>query len=1083
LPKKGKVTKKSVPTQHDVDPSAPQPGWVQDDGGYVHVVEASAASRSELFVVSEPENRWHALKGAAIPHIPNFNRSGMSEADRRIVTTQILHSQVGFIQTLCAHKDTTFALRFIVDPAAHRIVPAVFAKCVANSPEVAVRAVRAAWRTVEGTFPRGYPLDAFKDEESFLSCFQPFGCDHVVEIRRPEGFVPSQNAYFVYPLAWGLNAMVNLCAALVRAEGRCVVSISLRPAQLLDEERQGINWMASRLREAADREFRGLSQSQRIVDEDARVAADIYAGTLRELSEPLVMKIHIAGPEEVPESLIAALGTEVTRPSELVVGDEELQTLQGRHLSRYYEAVRPADEGEVLVARREVYLFETYAWGATKAPQPLGRLRYLVSSQQANCAFRLPIAPTDRIDGLVVEPYTPFSRSHKATEPSQPVLGLGRYIHRGRLQKDGPSLPVRQLTRHALVAGFTGSGKTTTCMNLLTALWCGHRVPWLVLEPAKAEYRQLLSVPGLSENLRVFTLGNEGCSPFRLNPLEPVPGYPIQSHIDYLRTAFFASIPMWEPLPRIIERCLHECFRGKQYDERTPMEDPPTLSDLVELIEPVVRRLGYDAQIRDRAIGALRARLESLLMGNKGRMLSCPHGIPMDVLLEGPTILELRWITDEEERALLLALLLVRLYEHRVVEQDRRREGSVGRSGLRHVTLFEEAHQLLSGKPQTGGSSEETSASGRSLSVFANMLAEIRAFGEALIIADQIPGKLLPDVVKNTDLKIAHTLRAPDDRETMARATNLNEQQEAYIGHLPAGQAVVHYEGLEEPVLVQFPDLQAEHRFETELTDDQRIAGHMADFRSRHPEIFARRGECPACEDHAACPYREAVVSALQDKQLAQEVTACALATLAGGDGRRRMRFLLTERVRRRCRLPVEREELFAFLRCCCVQVARIVMRPHVEDARLNKNDLYELLDLFVRCHEPLISGGDDRAEDLSTLRARFSAPCQSMFLPSTGCDFCRRRCLFYHYVQVLLKDMRVRTDAIAALNDKTAAHQRFPATCLDAVAPIVGTDQAVAPHAAYCLAVLLLDDKGVQDKQSFHKIAKSFFVTQGTKS
>ena len=64
------------------------------------------------------------------------------------------------------------------------------------------------------------------------------------------------------------------------------------------------------------------------------------------------------------------------------------------------------------------------------------------------------------------------------------AISLGIDMHRGS------QLPIRvpALTRHAFISGMTGSGKTTTVVSILTALW-ERGVPWLVIEPSKAEYR------------------------------------------------------------------------------------------------------------------------------------------------------------------------------------------------------------------------------------------------------------------------------------------------------------------------------------------------------------------------------------------------------------------------------------------------------------------------------------------------------------------------------------------------------------------------------------------------------------------
>jgi len=52
-------------------------------------------------------------------------------------------------------------------------------------------------------------------------------------------------------------------------------------------------------------------------------------------------------------------------------------------------------------------------------------------------------------------------------------------------------------------------------------------------------------------------------------------------------------------------------------------------------------------------------------------------------------------------------------------------------------------------QPKQGG---EVTANpkGRAIEVFSNILSEIRAYGEGIIIAEQIPAKLIPDAIKNT---------------------------------------------------------------------------------------------------------------------------------------------------------------------------------------------------------------------------------------------------------------------------------------------------------------------------------------------
>lgn len=103
---------------------------------------------------------------------------------------------------------------------------------------------------------------------------------------------------------------------------------------------------------------------------------------------------------------------------------------------------------------------------------------------------------------------------------------------------------------------------------------------------------------------------------------------------------------------------------------------------------------------------------------------------------------------------------------------------------FRHLTLIEEAHRLLS-RPEAGDK-----AGALAVEAFADMLAEVRKYGEGPIIADQI-AKLIPDVIKNTYTKIVHRLFAEDDRRTMGEAMMMDEEQRDFWPKLQVGEAIV----------------------------------------------------------------------------------------------------------------------------------------------------------------------------------------------------------------------------------------------------------------------------------------------------
>ncbi len=395
------------------------------------------------------------------------------------------------------------------------------------------------------------------------------------------------------------------------------------------------------------------------------------------------------------------------------------------------------------------------------------------------------------------------------------------------------------LTRHAFVAGVTGSGKTTTIFHLLEEL---HRadVNFLVIEPAKREYRLLLKHPGLEARLHVFTLGDERTSPFRLNPFEVV-GYPQNSvgvHLDLLRSVFTASFGMWTPLPQILEQCLYRIYEDRGWDitsndnpRLAGASDPspafPTLSDLAAKVEEVTSQLGYEEKIASDMRAALLTRINSLRTGGKGCMLDTQRSMPMELLLNHPTVLELEGMGDDDDKAFLMGLMFIRLVEYR---------RQIGQSkSLGHLLVIEEAHRLLTNVGERR--EEEGNARGKAVESFANLLAEIRAYGQGVLIADQVPVKLAPDVIKNTNLKITHRTVAADDRGILAGAMAMNEGQAHALAILERGQAAVFSEYDDAPLLIKVENLK--EKLSEEIPSEADVRNAMATRR----ELVSQRSQ------------------------------------------------------------------------------------------------------------------------------------------------------------------------------------------------------------------------------------------------
>ena len=412
------------------------------------------------------------------------------------------------------------------------------------------------------------------------------------------------------------------------------------------------------------------------------------------------------------------------------------------------------------------------------------------------------------------------SRAHRFDINPNPVLHESRCIVLGTVVQSDTrrggahaapkgarfEVAVNDLSRHAFVTGVTGAGKTNTIFTLLKGIHAAG-VPFLVLEPAKAEYRRLLADPIVGNDLRVYTLGDEQTTPIRLNPFEVIPGEgnSVANHLNMLRAVFTASFGLWSPLPEIIEQALYAVYErcgwnvAQNANPRVSCEEDvarsfPTLSRFCDTVDELVLQLGYERRTMSDIRAALSTRLNSLRSGGKGRMLDCNTSISAAAMFESNCVLELERMGSEADRSFIMGLLLLRLSEYR---------RSIGPSdSLQHVVVLEEAHRLLSRSPGRGvmGQADPTQ---HAIESFVNLLAEVRSFGEGVVIADQVPSRLAPEVLKNTNLKIAHRLVAEDDRLSVGATMVATPQQLISLATLPRGVAAMFREGEDAPLLVQ----------------------------------------------------------------------------------------------------------------------------------------------------------------------------------------------------------------------------------------------------------------------------------------
>jgi hypothetical protein len=203
-------------------------------------------------------------------------------------------------------------------------------------------------------------------------------------------------------------------------------------------------------------------------------------------------------------------------------------------------------------------------------------------------------------------------------------------------------------------------------------------------------------------------------------------------------------------------------------------------------ITALVRAKGYEQRITDNITAAMRTRISSLMRGWKGHLFDQPASTPWADLFDRPVVINLQQIGDDADKCFTMALLMNFMYEYRQAQHES--EGSPESNQLRHLAIIEEAHRILRAAHFSADNANPQAKMGE---MFADILAEIRAYGQGLAIIDQVPSKLVPDALKNTNLKIVHRLVAADDCQSMAGAMALTEEQAGVIARLKVGQAII----------------------------------------------------------------------------------------------------------------------------------------------------------------------------------------------------------------------------------------------------------------------------------------------------
>ena len=402
--------------------------------------------------------------------------------------------------------------------------------------------------------------------------------------------------------------------------------------------------------------------------------------------------------------------------------------------------------------------------------------------------------PTRSVHGLPIIEHAEFGRNvPDEAMPDEDKMNLGKIYHMGKEEAAGLLLNRQAMASHTFITGSTGTGKSNAVYHLLDEITKNGQTTFLVVEPAKGEYKNVF---GNRTDVQVFGTNPRETPLLRMNPFAFPENIHILEHIDRLVEIFNACWPMYAAMPAVLKDAIERSYQKVGWDLRNSESEKgvfPTFFDLLDILPGVIEESHYSKDTQSDYVGALCTRVKSLTNGIYGSVLCAEDALTDEALFDRNVIVDLSRVGSMETKSLLMGILVMKLQEYRMCSSGMN-------SRLRHVTVLEEAHNLLR-KTSAEQSQEGANLQGKSVEMLANAIAEMRTYGEGFIIADQAPGLLDMSVIRNTNTKIILRLPDEEDRKLVGKSAALKEAQIDELSKLPLGVAAVYQNEWPEAVL------------------------------------------------------------------------------------------------------------------------------------------------------------------------------------------------------------------------------------------------------------------------------------------
>lgn len=450
--------------------------------------------------------------------------------------------------------------------------------------------------------------------------------------------------------------------------------------------------------------------------------------------------------------------------------------------------------------------------------------RQIVTPTNLVSGNELPLVmglPKKSVSGLAVVEMAEFGRSvvYENKVPSRKIE-FGNIYHMGVVENSRVEMDLDLLSSHCFITGSSGSGKSYATYELLEQV-LRNDVKIMIIEPAKGEYKQIF---GGLKGIKIFTTDPNAYRILKINPFQFPDNIHLLSHIEQLLQIFNASWPLYAAMPAILKQAVVDSYTRCGWDIQNSIWVPgicdhkyPVFSDVLEILPDIINTSDYSSDSKGDYKGALLTRVQSMTVGINGVIFKNSVGIDDSLLFDSNVVIDLSELGSDEAIALIMGVLIMKLNEYR--KSQRKEDPKLAlNSQLRHVTVLEEAHNLLK-RTSKEQNQEGANMIGKSVEMISNSIKEMRTYGEGFIIIDQSPMAVDSSAIENTSTKIIMNTPAKDACEELGSALSLNDEQIRELSRLNVGVAAVFQKGWLSPVLMKVDKWDDRYNTQVETTD------------------------------------------------------------------------------------------------------------------------------------------------------------------------------------------------------------------------------------------------------------------------